>query len=108
MSEQQQINLENMSVDEVLELIENGEITPEEALKIEAEGKNRKTLVGTLDKMIESTNMSEQEKPVKVKGVIVANVKHNKDRYQAGQRVELPQEDYDVLLAAKVIRPIEE
>lgn len=106
MSDQQQQNaFEDLSIDQVLELIENGEVTAEEALDIEMQGKNRKTLIGILEKML---TPDPPEEPETVKVIFVRNTKHNRTRYQAGQKVEVSKEDYDVLLAAKVIRLPEE
>lgn len=104
MSEQQNNPFEDKSIEEVLELIENGDLTPAQALEIEIEGKNRKTLIATLEKMLESS----PKQADMVKGVIVKNVKHNTTRYQIGQKEEFSKEDFEILLAAKAIRPLEE
>src|SRR5690606_32121515 len=106
MSDQQQtIAFDDLSIDQVLELIENGEVTAEEALDIEMQGKNRKTLILALEKMIEP---DPPEEPETVKVIFVRNTKHNRTLYQVGQKDEVSKEDYDALLAAKVIRLPEE
>lgn len=106
MSDQQNNPFEDKSIEEVLELIENGDLTPAQALEIEIEGKNRKTLIATLEKMLESSQ--EEKQADMVKGVIIKNVKHNTTRYQIGQKEEFSKEDFEILLATKAIRPLEE
>lgn len=69
------------------------------------QGKSRKTLIETLEKMIESESSKE---PETVKVVFVRNTKHNRKIFQAGQQVELSKEDFDVLTEAKVIQRIDD
>lgn len=101
----QQNAFEDMSIEQVLSLIENGDFTPEQAIDIEMQGKSRKTLIETLEKMIESESSKE---PETVKVVFVRNTKHNRKIFQAGQQVELSKEDFDVLTEAKVIQRIDD
>lgn len=104
-----QKDMESMSADEVLGLIETGDLSAQEALDIERQGKNRKTLIGVLEKLIqppESSNKHEQSELVKV--VFLVNTKHNKTLYQAEQKEEVSKEDCETLLAANVIRLREE
>ncbi|RXZ77257.1 hypothetical protein EBB07_33840 [Paenibacillaceae bacterium] len=49
-----------------------------------------------------------EPEPELVKAVVIANCKHNRDRFTVGQRIEVSAEDYKVLLEAKVIRPVGE
>jgi len=54
-------------------------------------------------------NAKEQpEQPTLVRAVFITNAKHDRTRYHAGQKVELPEDVYEVLLQAKAIRPVEE
>lgn len=103
MSDQQKA-YEDMSIEQVLDLIDSGEITAQEVLDHEMQGKKRKTLISVLEKMIPPPEEIDESVSV----VFLQNTKHNKTFYQAGQKAEVPAEDYEVLLAAKVIRPREE
>lgn len=117
----EQLNdLEGLSIEEVLQLVESGDLTAAVALELEQQGKNRKTLIAQLEKLLEpnepekqedekpSSTPSPQPSPETVRVVFVKNTKHNKTLYKAGQRADVSQEDYDILLAAKTIRPVEE
>ncbi|MFH5185731.1 hypothetical protein ACHHV8_25495 [Paenibacillus sp. TAB 01] len=44
----------------------------------------------------------------KIPAVFLTNCKHNRELYEAGQRVDLPEDVYAELLEAKAIRPIGE
>lgn len=46
------------------------------------------------------------EPPVMVSVVCLTNIKHDKDFYQAGQRVDLPEEVFAALQRAKAVRRI--
>lgn len=95
-------DFEALSIEEVMKKIEDGEFAADEALELEKQGKNRKTLVGILEKMIETPNL-----PETVKAVFVENTKFNRTLYVAEQVEEFSKEDFDILLAAKVIRPVD-
>ncbi|MGG1597619.1 hypothetical protein [Paenibacillus naphthalenovorans] len=104
----EQNSFENLSIDDVVGLIENGEITAEEALEIEKKGKQRKTLIGILEKMLPDPEALGEQRLETVKVVFVANTKHNKTLYRKGEKAKVSPEDYEVLLAAKVIASEEE
>lgn len=116
MDEQSNI-LNGLSIEGVLLKVESGEITPDAALEAEKQGQNRKTLIAQLERMVEQQSDESQgseqtpDAPATndeqgiTKAVFLKNVKHNKTLYKTGQKVELSQEDYEILLAANVIRP---
>lgn len=43
-----------------------------------------------------------------VRALCLTNVKHNQDYYRAGDKLDLPQDVFHVLMAAKAIRPLGE
>lgn len=101
MSEAKKItSFEDLTIDEVTELVSSGRITALEALEAEKQGKNRSTLISALEKLVKPPET--QSKTVKV--VFTANTKHNSKRYVFGQTAEVFLEDFDILQAAKVIK----
>jgi hypothetical protein len=110
MSDEQK-TFENMSIDEVMTLIENEEITAQEALEIERQGKNRKTLIGLLEKMLgdpgkdpANDESKSEPKPEKMKVKLLKNIKYNKDRYKIGEEIEIDSKDEEAFVKAGIIK----
>lgn len=101
--------LAELNVQEVLELVENGEYTPEEAIEIEQSGKRRRTIIETLEKLIDEQNESQDEIEVdpqakqKEKVVLLKNIKYNTDRFKIGEEIEVDLEDMASFIKAGII-----
>jgi len=105
----------NLTVDEVLEAVENGAISAEQALEYEKQGKARKTLVEALEELVNANQSTgdetlepssetipeEEQSFITVK--LIENVKLGRDLYKAGDKLGVDEEVYETLIKAKVI-----
>lgn len=94
------MDIENMTVEEVLERVENGDITAEEALQAEQQGKNRKQLVKALQKLVGVEGDGETSK---VTVFLLKNIKYNKERFKAGEEIEIAQKDVESFVKNGII-----
>lgn len=101
---EEQKSFENLSIDEVMCLVSSGQVTPEEAIEIEAQGKNRKTLIGALGKLIGDDNeKTEEQKPETNKVNLLQNIKYKGERYQIGEEIEIDPKDRESFIKAGII-----
>ncbi|HWL13441.1 MAG TPA: hypothetical protein VNQ57_10665 [Ureibacillus sp.] len=109
MSEQ---DYKSLNVDEVLLAVRNEQISAEEALLFEKEGKARKSLIEALNVLVnpdeekgtnEESIEDEQEHPAFVTVKFIANVKIGPNLHKVGKKLEVTQEDYDTFVKAGVI-----
>lgn len=105
-------NFENLKVEEVLELVANGEITAEEAIEIEKQGKNRTTLIKELTELlnddVDSSDVAdnEQEGDTSAERTIVTlnkNIKYNGQRFKVGEQIEINSNDVESFIKLGVI-----
>lgn len=102
-------SFDNLNVQEVLELVESGKYTPEEAIEIERQGKGRRTLIEALERLkISSQDDASQEsadksKAKKITVTLLKNIKYKGQRYKIGETIEINEEYYDRFIAAKII-----
>ncbi|QVY60938.1 hypothetical protein [Cytobacillus gottheilii] len=99
----------SLNVNEVLEVVQKAEITAEEALAYESQGKKRKTLLDALNDILESNNElndsndNSEDKPKLTVVSFNKNVKFGTVRYKKGEKTEVTEEDYDYLLKGGLI-----
>lgn len=105
----------NLTVEEVLEAVRNGEISAEEVLEIEKQGKARRTLVEALEEIIsgKSTDDEFQEPPqdqtledpeeTLITVEFNKNVKLGTDLFKTGDKIDVNEGLYETLVNAKVI-----
>jgi len=109
MSEQ---DYKNLNVDEVLQAVRDEQISAEEALLYEKEGKRRKSLIEALEALVNPNDSMEDDKQngqheqpkqrlVLVK--FVANAKVGPNLYKVGNKLEVTHEDYEAFVKAGVI-----
>lgn len=88
---------DELNANEVLAKVEAGELAAEQAIEIEQNGKNRKTLVDALQKLAgkggAGSDNSDDKEPSQSKFKLITNIKHNNTRYQAGEEIELNEEE---------------
>lgn len=94
-----------LNVDEVLEAIQKGEISAEQALDYELVGKKRKTLLDALKEMIEPSADDTPELETRSHEVTFnQNIKFGKNRFKRGEETKVSAEEYSDLLKAGVIQ----
>lgn len=118
--EQTQNAFADLTVEQVLELVNAGEYTPEEAVEIEKQGKNRSTLIAELEKLSQPPNGDpgdggdgsapasepEKQKPKKArkeKVKLLKNIKYNRQRYKIGQEIEIDPSEREAFVKAEII-----
>lgn len=93
---------EDLSIEEVLALVESGEYTPEQALDIERQGKGRKTLIAALQKMvIPDDPVTEDQNESKVR--LLKNIKYKRKWYSIGQEIEVDDKVREAFVKAGII-----
>lgn len=104
-------NLDHYTVEEVLRMVEDGELSAEQAFELESAGKARRTLLTQLKSMIESIpdveSEGEQESPQqerRIKVTLLKNIKYNRDRYKIGQEIEIDPKDVEPFIKAGIIK----
>lgn len=98
-------SLADLSVEEVLEMVESGVCTPAEALELEKQGKNRKTLVNALEKMVGTADTQENGvESQKTMVTLIKNIKHHNKRYKIGEQIEIEEMDFDSFVKAGIIK----
>lgn len=118
-------SFENMTVEQVLELVSAGKYSAEEAISVEEQGKNRVTLINTLKDMLPDPDAeqaepeqrktgeqeqepevseAEQEEPKSCVVTIYKNIKYNRRRYKIGEKIEIDVKDRDNFVKAGIIK----
>lgn len=93
-----------LNVDEVLEAIQAGQISVEQAMEYELSGKKRKTLLDALKEFLEPSEGVSESEPQLREVTFNQNVKHGKNRYKRGEKTEVSEEEYNELLKSGVIQ----
>ncbi|HZG16960.1 MAG TPA: hypothetical protein VE710_18370 [Candidatus Bathyarchaeia archaeon] len=99
-------SLDDMSVEEVLEMVESGACTAAEALELEKQGKNRKTLVNALEKLVVDSggeSATDGLKESKAKVTLLKYVKYKGIWYNIGQEIEVEEKDLQSFAKAGII-----
>lgn len=97
------------SIQEVVELVERGEITAQEALETEKQGKNRKTLLNILEKMIGTTDhetddsKKQNQENQKLSVTLLKNIKYKRKWYKIGDEIEIDSGDREAFIRAEII-----
>lgn len=100
-------SFDHLNADDVLGLVESGKVTAEDAISIEQQGKNRKTLVSALEKLItkphdsEDKNNNGSEKEPKV--TLQKNIKYLGKWHFIGDEIKIDEKDYDAFVKAGII-----
>ncbi|MGG4449646.1 hypothetical protein [Brevibacillus porteri] len=100
---------DEQSIQEVVELVERGEITAKEALEIEKQGKNRKTLLNILERMIETTDRDsddsekQNQENQKLSVTLLKNIKYKRKWHKIGDEIEIDAGDRESLIRAEII-----
>lgn len=104
--------LNDLNVDEVLELVNSGEVSVEDALTHEKNDKNRATLISKLESMTPAPTENEQEsgsdtqegtEEVEDKVKLLKNIKYKGERYKVGQEIEVTAKDKKSFADAGII-----
>lgn len=101
----------SLNVEEVLEAVQNGDISAKEALELEKLGKNRKTLVEALEELTVDNEESQEptqdetpeEEPELITVKLIENVKLGTDLFKAGDKLGVDEKVYETLVKSKVI-----
>lgn len=106
-------NFEKFKVEEVLELVNSGEITAKKAIELEKQGKNRTTLIKELTELLENKDESPEEESNEQhdekivsdskKITLVKNIKYNGQRYKVRQEIEINSNDVESFIKLGVI-----
>lgn len=110
------------TIEQVLEAVEKGDLTAEEALENEKAGKNRSTLIEQLESMIsdepdledeteadedkeqnEEQEQKKKRKPKKARVKLLKNIKYNTSRYKIGEEIEIDAGDKESFIKAGII-----
>lgn len=105
-------SLDQYTVEEVLQKVEDGELSAEKALELENAGKARTTLVAQLKSMIEESSEDDAESEAnpteapqnKTKVKLIKNIKYNDRRYKNGEEIEIVPEDVELLIKVGAVR----
>lgn len=99
------INLKELTIDEVMEAVEAGNLTVTEALEKEAVGKNRSTLIERLQEKNEivTENNRDQDHPNEFLVTLLKNIKFKGKRYKIGDEIEVSAKDKDTFVDAGII-----
>lgn len=100
----EQKTFEQLGVEEVLELVKSGQMTAQEAIEIEQKGKNRKTLVGALVKMLESDESENEDQQTETNKVrLLKNIKYKRQWHYIGEEIEIEADDRKAFVKAGII-----
>jgi len=100
-------DFKSLTVDEVLLAVQNGDISAEEALAIENQGKGRKTLIEALGALTDYSSINEKDSETVDQQSItikfIENVKVGTSLFKAGEELEVTEKQLDEFVKAKVI-----
>lgn len=100
------INLKELTIEEVIEAVEAGELSVAEALEKEAAGKNRTTLIEQLQEIAQEDpeTDSDQDQTDKSKVSLLKNIKYKGERHKIGDEIEVSAKDKDVFADKGIIK----